>query len=114
MLDLGDTRRELLAPCDEARHADPAARELFGHQRVFEDTQAEPAVLGGNQQPEEPQLRHLLAQGHRDLAGLRVQLVGDRQHLCRGELARELHHGLLLVGQRHDAESGHRPRYDGL
>ena len=59
----------------------------------------EAAVLLRDHDPEEAELGHLVPQRHRDLAALRVELVGDGQHLLHRELAGEVAEGEAFLGE---------------
>src|SRR5262245_4325235 len=91
-----------IAAGDQGGDAHPTARQLLGHQAVLEAAQAKPAVLLRNENAEVAELRHLVAQVHRDVALLRIELVGDGQHLVEGEFARLLlDHAALFGDVRH-------------
>ena len=77
---------------------EPAAGDLLDRQRVGEQRLAEPAVLLGDHQAEDPHLLHALD----DLRGVLVlvlQLGRDRDDLLVDELPDELEEFLLLVGE---------------
>ena len=91
-----------IAAGDQRGDAHPAARQLLGHQAVLEAAQAQAAVLLRDQDAEVAELGHLVAQLHRDVALLGVELVGDGQHLVEREVARLLlDHAALFGDVRH-------------
>ncbi len=94
----GNPAPQRVAARDDAGDAHPGPRQLLGHQRVFERAEPQAAVLFGNQDAEVAQLGHLVAQRHRDVALLGVELVGDRQDLLDREVARHLLYELALFG----------------
>jgi hypothetical protein len=89
---------EPVAAGDDRGDAHPGARQFLGDQAVFEDAETQPAILLGNDDAEITHVGQLLDQLTWDVALLRVELVGDRQHLLEGKGARRLLDHAALVG----------------
>ena len=79
-------------------HAGVDARELLDHERVAQVVGAAPAVLLGVGDPHQPELAELLDDRVGKALGA-VELLGHRLDLARGEVAREVADGLLLVAE---------------
>ena len=87
----GDRRPQALGAGQDAGRRHPGAGQLLADHAVLEDAEAQAAVLGRHGDAEVAELGQPGQQRRRDLALLRVELVGDRQHLVHREPA-----GLLL------------------
>ena len=107
---VGDRRPQALRAGQDAGRRHPGAGQLLADHAVLEDAEPQAAVLGRHGDAEVAELGQPVQQGRRDLALLRVELVGDRQHLVHREPA-----GLLLQllplrgvprGQQHRAARG--------
>ena len=96
--------RELLTAGDQARDAHPRPRELLDDDRVLGEAEAQAAVLLGDEDAEEAQLRHLGAELHRDLACDGVEFVRDRKDLLHREVAGQGLDREPVLGE----EGGHR------
>src|SRR5207249_10477413 len=94
---LAEARADAVAARNDTRDAHPSPRELLRDEHVLEDAEPEAAVLLRDQDPEVPELGHLLAELHRDLALHGVEPVRDRQDLVHRERARRLEDRLALV-----------------
>src|SRR5690606_10050769 len=100
----GEPSPHAVAPGQQAGHAQPRPGELFRHQAVLEHPETETPQFLGDEDAEEAHVSHLLPQAVRDHALLRVELVGQREHLVHGEFPGELLDPQSLLGQ----VAGHR------
>src|SRR5215207_3922497 len=90
---------------DRPGQAHPAARQLLGHPRETRRTHLDAAVIGGHEQPEEPELLHLLDELLRVGVGL-LEVPHPRPDALVDELADQCHHlALVVVQTAHHASS---------
>jgi hypothetical protein len=82
---------------DDAADRDPAARQLLDDHHVGGQVEAEPAVLLGDRDAEQPQLLELV-DDRRGVLVRPVVVLGVRDDLLVDELADHLDDRLLLVG----------------
>jgi hypothetical protein len=90
--------RESVAAGDDGGDAHPGARQLLGDQAVFENAEAQPAILFGNDDAEISHVGQLPDQFRRDVAFFGIEPVGDRQHFLHREGARRFLDQTALVG----------------
>jgi hypothetical protein len=84
---VGHCRPQALRAGEDAGRRHPRPGELLADHAVLEDAEPEAALLGRHGDTEVAELGQPGEQGRRDLALLRVELVGDRQHLVHREAA---------------------------
>ena len=115
---VGHRRPQALGAGQDAGRRHPGAGQLLADHAVLEDAEPEAALLGGHGDAEVAELGQPGQQGRRDLALLRVELVGDRQHLVHREPAglqlQLLALGRVPRGQQHRAARAARSRLSSL
>ena len=84
---VADLGAHALGVGDDRGRAHPRPRQLLGDQAVLEHTEAHAADVGRQGDPEVAHLAHAVEERAWDVALLRVQLVGQREHLVHREAA---------------------------